>query len=115
MHRLALELMEKALGLEHPDTLDCMDNLALVLESQGKDEEDKLAGMNNLAVVLQSQGKHQPFLDRASEHGLSPVRDTSKPAIRYKCRRKHPRGDTGQPATSGQKRLKQGTTHRKPI
>src|SRR5579862_4403276 len=37
MHRAALE-MGKALGLEHPDTLDSMNDLGVVLHSQGKDE-----------------------------------------------------------------------------
>jgi tetratricopeptide (TPR) repeat protein len=39
MYRRALEGSEKALGLEHPDTLTSISNLALVLERQGKYEE----------------------------------------------------------------------------
>jgi Flp pilus assembly protein TadD len=39
MHRQTLELREKVLGREHPDTPGSMNNLALVLESQGKYEE----------------------------------------------------------------------------
>jgi tetratricopeptide (TPR) repeat protein len=33
-----LEIQEKVLGREHPDTLTSMNNLALVLDSQGKYE-----------------------------------------------------------------------------
>jgi Tetratricopeptide repeat len=39
MHRQELELTEKVLGKEHPDTLASMNNLALVLHNQGKYEE----------------------------------------------------------------------------
>ncbi|KAK2005502.1 TPR-like protein [Colletotrichum eremochloae] len=80
MHRQTLELKEKVLGPENPDTLSSMNNLALVLDSQGKYEEaeqmhrqtlelrekvlgpenpDTLASMNNLALVLDSQGKYE--------------------------------------------------------
>jgi nucleoside phosphorylase/tetratricopeptide (TPR) repeat protein len=79
MHRQALMLKEKVLGSEHPSTLDSMNNLALVLDSQGKYEEaeamhrqalmlkEKVLGrehpstldsMNNLAIVLDNQGKY---------------------------------------------------------
>ena len=80
MHRQTLELREKVLGQEHPDTLTSMNNLAMVLSSQGKYEEAEemhrqtlelrekvlgkehpytLTSMNNLAVVLSSQGKYE--------------------------------------------------------
>ncbi|KAK0711611.1 hypothetical protein B0H67DRAFT_296663 [Lasiosphaeris hirsuta] len=80
MHRQALQLWEKALGEEHPDTLRSMSNLANVLNRQGKYEEaeqmhrqalqlwekalgeehpDTLSSMNNLAVILDSQGKYE--------------------------------------------------------
>jgi len=80
MHRQALELSEKVLGPEHPDTLASMNNLALVLDSQGKYEAaeemqrqaielkekvlgpehpDTLASMDNLTLVLDSQGKYE--------------------------------------------------------
>ncbi len=36
MYRETLELTEKALGKEHPDTFGSMNNLATLLESQGK-------------------------------------------------------------------------------
>ena len=39
MHRETLELKEKLLGREHPDTLGSMNNLAAVLSSQGKYSE----------------------------------------------------------------------------
>jgi tetratricopeptide (TPR) repeat protein len=79
MHRQALELMEKMLGIDHLLTLDSMNNLASVLGSQGKYDEaenmhrqalelmEKMLGidylstldsMNNLALVLGSQGKY---------------------------------------------------------
>ncbi|ORY58756.1 P-loop containing nucleoside triphosphate hydrolase protein [Pseudomassariella vexata] len=80
MYRQALELQEKVLGREHPDTIGSMNNLAIVLGSQGKYEEaeqrhrqtlelcekvlgrehpDTLGSMNNLALVLGSQGKYE--------------------------------------------------------
>ncbi|RYP42629.1 hypothetical protein DL768_010304 [Monosporascus sp. mg162] len=79
MHRQTLELKEKVLGREHPDTLASMNNLALIWDSQGKYDEaeqmhrqtlelkEKVLGrehpstlrsMNNLALVLDSQGKY---------------------------------------------------------
>jgi tetratricopeptide (TPR) repeat protein len=75
MNRGALELRDKALGQEHPDTLSSMNNLALVLVMQGKYTEaeqmlpralelrekvlgqehpDTLSNMDNLAAVLNS-------------------------------------------------------------
>ena len=78
--RQALQLMEKVLGKEHPDTLRSMNNLALILNNQGKYEEaeqihqqalqfrervlgkehpNTLTSMNNLANVLRSQGKYK--------------------------------------------------------
>jgi hypothetical protein len=36
-----LELREKALSCKHPDTLDSMNNLVVVQDSQGKYEEAK--------------------------------------------------------------------------
>nr|CDP26075.1 Putative kinesin light chain [Podospora anserina S mat+] len=80
MYRQTLQLSEKVLGKEHPDTLTSMNDLALVLYSQGKYEEaakihrqelqlsEKVLGkehpgtltsMNNLASVLNSQGKYE--------------------------------------------------------
>ena len=41
MHQQTLQLREKVLGQEHPDTLGSMNNLAIVLDSQGKYEEAK--------------------------------------------------------------------------
>src|SRR3569833_665868 len=73
MHRQALELTEKALGAEHPDTLASMNNLAILLSNQGRYEEAEpmyrqtlelrekafgaehtatLASMKNLAFLL---------------------------------------------------------------
>ncbi|KAK3690270.1 Tetratricopeptide repeat-domain-containing protein [Podospora appendiculata] len=71
---------EKVLGLEHPDTLTSMNNLAFVWKDQGKFEEaeqmnrralggrekvlglehpDTLTSVSNLASVLQDQGKYE--------------------------------------------------------
>jgi hypothetical protein len=36
VHKQALELRKKVLGPEHPDVLESMNNLALVLKKQGK-------------------------------------------------------------------------------
>ncbi|XTI89187.1 purine and uridine phosphorylase [Cenococcum geophilum] len=78
IYRQTLELKKKVLGREHPDTLNSMNNLAVVLGNQGKYEEaeqifrqtlelkekvlgrehpDTLISMNNLAGELGSQGK----------------------------------------------------------
>ncbi|KAI0172943.1 hypothetical protein GGR52DRAFT_546814 [Hypoxylon sp. FL1284] len=80
MNRQTLELKERVLGREHPDTLGSMNDLALVLGSQGKYEEAEkmhrqalrlrqevlgrehpytLTSMSNLAGVLDSQGKYE--------------------------------------------------------
>ncbi|KAK5550164.1 hypothetical protein LTR46_011837, partial [Exophiala xenobiotica] len=43
MHREVVEVQERVLGQERPDTLTSMNNLALVLRDQGKYEEaDKI-------------------------------------------------------------------------
>ena len=39
MHRRTLELTERLLGKEHPDTLTSMNTLALVLSDQGKHKQ----------------------------------------------------------------------------
>ncbi|KAI1506280.1 hypothetical protein F5X99DRAFT_129304 [Biscogniauxia marginata] len=80
MHRQTLELRERVLGKEHPNTLISINNLAKVLRSQGKYEEaeqmhrqtlelrervlgrehpNTLTSMNNLVEVLRSQGKYE--------------------------------------------------------
>ena len=77
MHRQTLELREKVLGKEHPNTLTSMNNLANVLQRMKKYEEaeqmhrqtlelrekvlgrehpDTLTTMRNLANVLDSRG-----------------------------------------------------------
>ena len=79
LYRETLQLREKVLGKEHPDTLTSMNNLAGLLESQGKynaaellyretlqlrekvlgkEHPDTLQSINNLAVCLESQGKY---------------------------------------------------------
>ncbi len=80
LNRQMLESREKVLGLEHPDILNGINNLALVLHDQGKYEEseemnrravkgkekvlgvdhpDTLVTVINLALVLRHQGKYQ--------------------------------------------------------
>ncbi|OWT42405.1 kinesin light chain 3 [Pochonia chlamydosporia 170] len=80
MHRQSLQVYEKVLGKDHPDTLDSMNNLALALRHLGKykeaeqmhlqtlelqekvlgkDHPDTLGSMNNLAYVLNSLGKYE--------------------------------------------------------
>ena len=80
MYREALEVQRRVLGLEHPNTLASMNNLANVLQEQGQWQEaeqihrevlevrrivlgqehpDTLASMHNLAIVLQEQGQWQ--------------------------------------------------------
>ncbi|KAK8000501.1 TPR-like protein [Apiospora arundinis] len=91
LYRPALELSEKVLGREHPDTLGSMNNLANVLDNQGKyleaeqihrqtlalketvlgrEHPSTLGSMNNLAVVLEIQGKvlrHQGKYEEAGQ------------------------------------------------
>ena len=80
MDRRALARREKVLGVEHPDKLISVSNLALVLRDQGKheateetgrralagrekvlgaDHPDTLNSVSNLALVLRDQGKHE--------------------------------------------------------
>ncbi|KAK0316452.1 hypothetical protein LTR01_000200 [Friedmanniomyces endolithicus] len=80
MGRRALEVREKILGKEHPNTLSSLNNLANVLQRQGKYEAEEtmfrrvletservlekehpntLSSFNNLANVLQRQGKYE--------------------------------------------------------
>jgi tetratricopeptide (TPR) repeat protein len=79
MHRQTLELTRKMSGLEHPDTLTSMNDLALALSSQGKyieaeqmhrqtleldkkvlgpEHPDTLTSMSHLASALSRQGKY---------------------------------------------------------
>ena len=91
MNEGALEAREATLGVDHLDTLNSVNNLALVLGRQGKHEEaermhrralegyeqvlgpehpDTLAGVNNLGLVLGKQGKYkeaEAMLRRALE------------------------------------------------
>ena len=78
LYQETLQLTEKALGKEHPNTLTSINNLAVLFESQGKydaaeplyretlqltekvlgkEHPDTLTSMNNLAHLLESQGK----------------------------------------------------------
>ncbi|KAK8092124.1 uncharacterized protein PG998_015137 [Apiospora kogelbergensis] len=88
MCRQTLGLTETVLGREHPDTLDSMNNLAVVLDSQGKYAEaeqmhretlglretvlgrehpNTLDSMNNLAIILDNQGKHEEAAQKQSQ------------------------------------------------
>ena len=79
MYQQTLQLTQKVLGSEHPETLCSMNNLANVLDNQGKyieaetmhrqtlqlsqevlgsEHPSTLSGMNNLANVLDNQGKY---------------------------------------------------------
>jgi hypothetical protein len=78
MNHQVLETMKEAHGIDHPDTLGSMSNLAstfysrgkfkaaeemhrLALEGRvkvlGKKHQETLTSMNNLALTLQSQAK----------------------------------------------------------
>ncbi|KIM96097.1 hypothetical protein OIDMADRAFT_132580, partial [Oidiodendron maius Zn] len=80
MYRQSLELREKVLGKEHPDTLESMNNLGVAFYSMEKNEEaekmhrqtlelrenvlgkehpDTLESMNNLGLVLHSMRKYE--------------------------------------------------------
>ncbi|KAK8142845.1 hypothetical protein G3M48_008093 [Beauveria asiatica] len=79
MHRKALELRTKVLGVEHPDTLTNMSNIAHALEGQGQytaaetmhrktlelrtkvlgtDNPDTIASMSHVAHALEVQGQY---------------------------------------------------------
>lgn len=74
MSRRTLEVREKTLGKDHPDTLSAVSHLAVLLQSQekyeaaekmnrqalegrekglGKDHPDTLSSVHNLALVLE--------------------------------------------------------------
>jgi tetratricopeptide (TPR) repeat protein len=80
MHREVVEVKERVLGKENPDTLTSMNNLASVLRDQGKypeaeqmyrevmevkervlgkEQPSTLTSTNNLASVLSDQGKYR--------------------------------------------------------
>ena len=84
-----LDLRERVLGKEHPNTLLSMGNLALVLSNQGKYQQaeemnrrtlelrervlgkehpDALSSMNNLASVLSNQGKYKQAEEMHRSH-----------------------------------------------
>jgi tetratricopeptide (TPR) repeat protein len=100
VYREVLELRERILGRDHPDTLAAMNNLAAVLQDQGDlsaaqslheqtyvscqrvlgpDHPSTLATMNNLAAVLQDLGRHDEAQEmyvnvlRARERVLGPA------------------------------------------
>lgn len=87
----ALEIRRDALGGEHPDTLDSITEMGLLLRAQGKsaeaepyyrealekrqrvlgdEHEDTLSSLNNMAALLEAQGKPseaEPFYRTALE------------------------------------------------
>jgi tetratricopeptide (TPR) repeat protein len=89
LHERALEISERQLGDEHPDTAKSLNNLALLYTSQGKYAEaeplykralriyegqlggehpDTATSLNNLALLYTSQGKYteaEPLYKRA--------------------------------------------------
>ena len=81
MDRQTLQLSQKVLSAEHPDTLISMGNLALVLSRQGKYVEaeqipDTLISMDNLASALRRQGRYVEAeqMDQQSQfHTLSRI------------------------------------------
>lgn len=102
MNRRALEGREKVLGLEHPNTLTSVKNLADVLRYQGKYEEAEainrralegfekalgpehpstLATVGNLASVLQDQGKYDAAeaMNRQALDGTEKARGLEHP------------------------------------
>ncbi|KAI0815407.1 Tetratricopeptide repeat-domain-containing protein [Xylaria sp. FL0064] len=60
MHRQTLELREEVLGREHPSTLDSMNNLALVLNSQGKYNEAETIHRQTLELREEVLGREHP-------------------------------------------------------
>ena len=61
MYRQALELMRKVLGMEHPSTLNSMNNLALALVNQGKYEEAEQMHRQALELREKVLGKEHPL------------------------------------------------------
>lgn len=64
-YRRALQLHEKVLGKEHPDTLDSMSNLALVLDSLGKYEEAEQMHRQTLKLRKRELGAEHPDTRRS--------------------------------------------------
>jgi tetratricopeptide (TPR) repeat protein len=96
MNRAAFEARESSLGASHPDTLESVNGLALVLNRQGKYEQaeainrrvlegrksalgakhpDTITSLNNLAAVLKGQGKYEQAedLDRQALEGREKI------------------------------------------
>jgi len=114
MHLQTLELRETTvLGHEHPDTLDSISNLALVLNSQkrykdaekhqrqalegyrrvlGQEHLDTLDGIYKLAVMLKNQGKYAEAgqMYREALGLMEKVLGDEHPSTK-RCRRNHAR------------------------
>lgn len=68
MHRQALQLYEKVLGKEHPDTLTSMNNLALELSNLGKYEEAEQMHRQTLQLREKVLGKDHPSTRRSRKN-----------------------------------------------
>ncbi|KAM0802614.1 hypothetical protein BDR22DRAFT_843500 [Usnea florida] len=60
MQRQALALSESVLGKEHPDTLSCMESLAIALMHQDKMLESEALYRQALAAREAPQGQEHP-------------------------------------------------------
>jgi Tetratricopeptide repeat len=60
MHQRTLELREKALGKEHPDTLTSMSNLAEALSGQGRYAKAEWMHQQTLELREKVSGKEHP-------------------------------------------------------
>jgi tetratricopeptide (TPR) repeat protein len=100
MHRQTLELTEKVLGEEHPDTLGSMNNLALMLDNLGKYEEAETIYRRALEGYATVLGEEHPGTVRCRNNLASCVghqgqtliaRDVSAGAMEHAERRPYSR------------------------
>jgi tetratricopeptide (TPR) repeat protein len=56
-----LAIREKALGPEHPDTANSMNNLAFLLDAQGKPAEAEPLCQRALAIYEKALGPEHPY------------------------------------------------------
>src|SRR5437016_3864913 len=68
--RQTLQLKEKVLGKEHPDTLGSMNNLALSLGQQWKFAEAEAMDRQTLQLTEKVLGKEYPDILRSKKRGL---------------------------------------------
>ena len=60
LYKRALEIREKALGPDHPDTATCLNNLALLYRDQGKYEKAEPLYKRALEILKKALGKNHP-------------------------------------------------------